>query len=255
MFCMNPVFQYLYEEVKKNKNYADAFKSSSGILMCAVLQTGNLSRYVVVGNTHLRSGEENGHIRLMQTMMAVEHLQHIVAKYKQIGPNVEVTPVLCGDLNSLPQSSVLELLETGSLPADCPDWRSKVSEAFEGMPLQHDLRLKSAYTNLAYTNYTTDFKGCVDYIFYNCDDLQLIQTVPIPAESELQAQVALPSLAYPSDHLALVADLGWRRDADASGPSRLQAKLGDLQVAPGRRGAPKPRGRSRGGRGKAAGNT
>lgn len=39
-----------------------------------------------------------------------------------------------------------------------------------------------------------------------------LQVVPLPSIEELQAHTALPSIVFPSDHIALVSDLQFIRD-------------------------------------------
>ena len=56
-----------------------------------------------------------------------------------------------------------------------------------------------------YTNYTVNFKGTLDHIFYNEEALTLLQLLDIPTESELIKDKAIPSLKYPSDHLRIEA--------------------------------------------------
>lgn len=73
--------------------------------------------------------------------------------------------------------------------------------------INHSLKLISAYGTPAFTNYTDDFKGCLDYIFYQKCKMTVESTVPIPSEEELSKNVALPSRVYPSDHISLIADL------------------------------------------------
>jgi 2',5'-phosphodiesterase len=39
----------------------------------------------------------------------------------------------------------------------------------------------------------------------------MLQVVPLPSIEELQQHVALPSVVFPSDHVALVADVLWKQ--------------------------------------------
>lgn len=70
----------------------------------------------------------------------------------------------------------------------------------------HQFTFKSAYDVPIYTNYTENFKGCLDYIFYEKDSLNVTQCVPIPEEQVLSENTALPSKLFPSDHIALIVD-------------------------------------------------
>lgn len=41
--------------------------------------------------------------------------------------------------------------------------------------LQQPYNIASAYSKVPYTNYTAGFKDCLDYIFYETDDLKVVQ--------------------------------------------------------------------------------
>ena len=45
----------------------------------------------------------------------------------------------------------------------------------------------------------------LDYIFYNRDELKLLELLEVPEESELNEMGGLPSLRYASDHLRIEA--------------------------------------------------
>ncbi|XP_008301905.1 2',5'-phosphodiesterase 12-like [Stegastes partitus] len=69
--------------------------------------------------------------------------------------------------------------------------------------------LLSACGQPAYTNYVGGFHGCLDYIFIQQDRMQVEQVIPLPSHQEVTTYEALPSVAHPSDHIALVCDLRW----------------------------------------------
>lgn len=76
--------------------------------------------------------------------------------------------------------------------------------------MYHEFIFESACGTPQYTNYTPDYKGCLDYIFVESNKLQVQQVVPIMDEEELSKYEGLPNDFYPSDHLALVADLKFK---------------------------------------------
>lgn len=88
---------------------------------------------------------------------------------------------------------------------------SDAEEAVTKVLLQQPFNIRSAYNNPKYTNFTVGFAACLDYIFYQTDNLQLDQAVPLPSEEELKALIAIPSLYFPSDHISLVADFQWKK--------------------------------------------
>lgn len=77
------------------------------------------------------------------------------------------------------------------------------------MALSHELRLGSACGTPEYTNYTPSFADCLDYIFYQKDNLQVEQVIPMPGKEELSLYGGCPSVVSPSDHISLCADLKW----------------------------------------------
>ena len=44
---------------------------------------------------------------------------------------------------------------------------------------------------------------------YMCAFVQVEQIIPLPSHQEVTNYKALPSVAHPSDHIALVCDLRW----------------------------------------------
>lgn len=85
-----------------------------------------------------------------------------------------------------------------------------MTEAVKGVSLSQPFNFKSAYENHPkYTNFTVLFAACIDYIFYQTSNIRVLQSIPTPSEEELQTYSAIPSVVYPSDHVALVADFEW----------------------------------------------
>jgi hypothetical protein len=60
-----------------------------------------------------------------------------------------------------------------------------------------------------FTNYTSKFKGTLDYIFYTHTRLRIMAVTSIPEAAEIQASSGegLPSACYPSDHVSLCCDV------------------------------------------------
>ena len=80
-----------------------------------------------------------------------------------------------------------------------------------GMRLSHARKLASAYARTEpYTNLAgNDFVATLDWILHE-EALRTRAVAPIPALDEVRARhFALPSEAFPSDHVCLVADLEW----------------------------------------------
>ncbi len=81
------------------------------------------------------------------------------------------------------------------------------------MNITNSFQLGSAYQTVLgdepwVTNYTQNFKGVLDYIWYSMSNLRPLAVAPIPDEKELTHHGdALPSTEYSSDHIMLITDM------------------------------------------------
>lgn len=83
-------------------------------------------------------------------------------------------------------------------------------EEFHGLDLKHDFHFQNVTGTEECTNYTANFKAVLDYIIIDSTHLMTDRIVPLPSVEEVSEFVALPSAYFPSDHLALVADIKWK---------------------------------------------
>ena len=160
----------------------------------------NLPQHLLVANTHIHWDPEFCDVKLVQTIMLMTELEAIVMRaqnecgigVKSTMPGLPGIPiVMCGDLNSLPHSGVLEYIVKGRVPTSHQDFLNCSYDAFfdatirssqaqypfsthSKSELRHQFRLKNTYMEdqLGYTNFTYDFKGIIDYVFYSGDYLQ-----------------------------------------------------------------------------------
>ena len=84
------------------------------------------------------------------------------------------------------------------------------------MTFSHNYELESACGYPTYTNYVSGFSGCLDYIYIEQDKLKTTQVVPMPTHEEVTQYTALPNVVFPSDHIALVCDLTWKKTESRS---------------------------------------
>lgn len=82
-------------------------------------------------------------------------------------------------------------------------------EAAKNVTLSQPFNLLSACGTPQFTNFTAGFTECIDYIWFQTDAFKSNSFVEMPSNEELQAHTAIPSVVFPSDHLALVAELEW----------------------------------------------
>ncbi|SCQ16470.1 carbon catabolite repressor protein 4, putative [Plasmodium ovale] len=189
-------------------------------------------KMIIIANTHIVANPEANYVKIWQAQILVKVIEHLkinfINKYETI-PSL----IICGDFNSTPSSAVYQLIYKKTCSRNHEDFNTDKYSLLTDLPLGHNLNLKSAYaiskmlaqklnpdeyTHLEifeplFTNYTGNFIGCLDYIFYNDENLNIISTVNIADENQLmqEAQMyqlsncALPSPIRPSDHLPLIA--------------------------------------------------
>ncbi|XP_029358233.1 2',5'-phosphodiesterase 12 [Echeneis naucrates] len=202
----DPTHSELLEKVSAVGALKERILQRSTTLQVSILKDLNKpDRKVCVANTHLYWHPKGGNIRLVQMGVALKHLTHVIDEFAPGAPLI-----FCGDFNSSPTSGVFQLVSEAAVPQQHADWSSSGPEESCSMELLSTLPpLLSACNQPAYTNYVGGFHGCLDYIFIQPDRMQVEQVIPLPSHQEVTTYEALPSVAHPSDHIALVCDLRW----------------------------------------------
>lgn len=134
----------------------------------------------------------------------------------------QIPLVLCGDLNSLPDSSVYQYLSTGELSPDHPDVSGRKYEGYlsrltennkqdGSKKISHSFKLSHAFGGnfaMPFTNFTYDFTGIIDYIFHTTGFLHVRQALGQPDPKWLKDNkiVGFPHPHFPSDHIPLGVD-------------------------------------------------
>uniref|UniRef100_A0AAR5P8H8 Endonuclease/exonuclease/phosphatase domain-containing protein n=1 Tax=Dendroctonus ponderosae TaxID=77166 RepID=A0AAR5P8H8_DENPD len=182
---------------------------------------------VLVCTAHLHWDPEYCDVKLIQTMMLSNELKSILEESVQTlrANNVNITDpsniqlVLCGDFNSLPDSGVIEFLGTGKVSQDHQDFKAfsykacleKVLSCDKPNEFTHSFKLASAYNDeiMPFTNYTFDFKGIIDYIFYAKNTMTPLGLLgPISQDWISQNKViGCPHPHVYSDHFPLLVEL------------------------------------------------
>lgn len=174
-------------------------------------QSQSLSPVLIVGNTHVHWNPTFSDVKLMQSQLLLEYCEHLVHSTKVETGLQNVPLLLCGDFNSTPQSGVYQFMTQGALSGNHPDFLGHRFGAYTLRGLRHALSLSSVYAEVMgdepeFTNYTLDFVGVLDYIFFSQNALNAVAVLNSFSEDLASCRVALPNGSYPSDHLSLVAD-------------------------------------------------
>lgn len=131
---------------------------------------------LLVTTAHMHWDPEHSDVKLIQTMMLIHELKRIAqqasTQYRDLGQadgcvdTANAIPlVFCADLNSLPNSAVIEFLSSGTIAADHADFKEipykdclrKLSTTPENTThYNHPFKISKAYPDdlMPYTNYT-----------------------------------------------------------------------------------------------------
>ncbi|XP_045212086.1 CCR4-NOT transcription complex subunit 6-like isoform X2 [Mercenaria mercenaria] len=189
---------------------------------------GKIKQPLLVTTAHMHWDPEFSDVKLIQTMMLMSELKKVVEEsYLVIRPDFtgqtvdcnSIPMILCGDLNSLPESGVIEYLSTGRVASNHIDFKELGYEAClqvfnshkeTSSHLMHKFRLAKAYEDniMRHTNYTFDFKGIIDYIFYSRHYMNLLGVLGPMDENWFHENkvVGCPHPHIPSDHFSLFVE-------------------------------------------------
>jgi len=166
--------------------------------------TGTNGGHVLcVVNTHILCDPGSADVKLWQAHLLLQTL-----KTMSISGNMPL--LICGDFNSTPESAVYEYLRRGTVRQDHEDLRNDPVGLMKQLTLRHSQPMATAYETCngreaQYTNYTEEFKGTLDYIWFSPEALAVLAISQVDDEPQLTQETALPSSTRPSDHVSLVA--------------------------------------------------
>lgn len=169
---------------------------------------------VCIANTHLYSNKDFPDVKLWQSWQLLQELETFVLSR---GTNLPL--MICGDFNSTPDTSVYDLMSRQAVHPAHPDVNmnngddSSPNILPDAMSISHSFQLGSVYNTVLgeepkATNYTAQFKGVLDYMWYSASNLRPLSCAPIPPEEVLtKCGIALPSTQFSSDHIMLISDM------------------------------------------------
>ena len=113
----------------------------------------------------------------------------------------------------MPDSAVYTFLSKGNIPEFHPELVGIENSVIpDPRQLNHSMHLASAMSSFGlqepeFTNYTLNFQGTLDYIWYTPSFFNIDTILLLPQEVEiLKLGQALPNAVLPSDHLLLSCD-------------------------------------------------
>ncbi|XP_023167493.1 CCR4-NOT transcription complex subunit 6-like isoform X1 [Drosophila hydei] len=194
-----------------------------------------ISQPLLVCTAHIHWDPEFCDVKLIQTMMLSNELKTIIDEashsfrpgHKNDSNSVQL--LLCGDFNSLPDSGVVEFLGKGRVAMDHLDFKDMGYKlclqrllSNDTNEFTHSFKLASAYSEdiMPHTNYTFDFKGIIDYIFYTKTGMVPLGLLGPVSTDWLRENkvVGCPHPHIPSDHFPLLVELELMHTASQQAP-------------------------------------
>lgn len=166
---------------------------------------------VCIANTHLYSHKDFPDVKLWQGWQLLQELESFIMNRTNTLPLV-----LTGDFNSTPDTAVYDLISRQQVHPGHPDMNNEDAILANTLPdasnISHSFRLGSAYNAVMghepwVTNFTVNFQGVLDYIWYSALHLRPLAVAPVPPKEQLtRCGSALPNTEHSSDHVMLIAD-------------------------------------------------
>lgn len=148
---------------------------NSGDIMAKSKDQSINKQLLLVSTAHIHWDPDYCDVKLIQTLMLTNELKLIIEQAtrdylphkianQQIDCSSSIPVLICADLNSLPDSGVIEYLRTGRILANHVDFKDlgyetslqKINTSEKPSELSHNLRLDCAYDKdiMPYTNFT-----------------------------------------------------------------------------------------------------
>lgn len=208
---------------------------------------------IIIGNAHLLWDPEFADVKLVQVAILMEQITSFSEKWAKHPPSTNKAPfppsqadgegngestdeplepapslayasgpqiplIVCGDFNCAADSGVYELITNGSVPGNHADMGNRGYGSLTRDGMNHPFKLKSAYNSpdeLSFTNYTPNFTGILDYIWYSTNALEVRELLGNVDFEYLQKVPGFPNHWFPSDHLSLKADFSVKQRKEA----------------------------------------
>ncbi|KAH7429869.1 hypothetical protein KP509_09G069400 [Ceratopteris richardii] len=175
-------------------------------IMAAFRVSRDVDSTFIVTNTHIYWDPDWVDVKLAQ----VKYLVTCISGFKRLLEaklHTEIPFIICGDFNSTPGDQVYSyLISAEGSTMDNPGVSLSMEQKSEKcMPLY------SLYASFKdepdFTNFTPEFTGTIDYIFFSSFDIiKPSSLLVVPSAESEDLKGGLPNQSHPSDHLPIGAD-------------------------------------------------
>eukprot|EP00054_Salpingoeca_dolichothecata_P022126 m.143924 g.143924 ORF g.143924 m.143924 type:complete len:933 (+) comp24231_c0_seq1:223-3021(+) len=171
------------------------------IAILSLLEHIETGQQVFVANAHLTWDPIYKDVKVVQSVLLMHEIKSFLNGKK-------VPMIICGDLNSMPDSGVYAFMRQGKIDSSHDDLADHDYERFfENVPSKHPFGLRSAYTGeLPFTNFTRDFTGVIDYIWYSQEFVTPTALLGPVSKAYMDTCDGCPNPHFASDHICLAAE-------------------------------------------------
>lgn len=220
-------------ELRKADDVFNRVMIKDNVATVALLENKETQARILTANAHLHWDPAYKDVKLVQTAMLMEELEKLGNTWSRnsgkdqprssVADATRLPLIVCGDFNSLPDSGVYEFLSRGRVPQDHEDFGTYMYGPYTSEGLQHKFALKSSYAHvgeLEFTNFTPQFKGVIDYVWYSTNALSVTGLLGGVDREYISRTVGFPNAHHPSDHVPLVISM--RVKAASAAPVRAR---------------------------------
>lgn len=207
------------EDFKRTADIFNRVMPKDNIAIITLLENKQTGYRLIVANVHITWDPQYKDVKLVQVAMLMEEIHRLAEKWQNTPPGKDLAPgvtpptypehtmiplLICGDFNSIAESGVYELLSKGIVGSDHGDLHGRVYGNLTRDGISHPFPLKSSYSNvgeLKFTNYTPNFTGAIDYIWYTTNSLNVTGLLGDVDEKYLTTVPGFPNAHFPSEYV------------------------------------------------------
>ena len=222
---------YFYAPPVDDSDAEPVVGNQNGVVLLLRERSGAAAgRLLVVASTHLKAKESaaNEAVRDAQCVQLLERIRRMRSRATALlsPASASTVPVLLsGDFNSPPSDSVYARIYSDAelrmhsahnrFSMQRQDSAGVASAAAAELPLAEYLAAEPELTTWKFRAPGVEKCRTIDYVWFSTDDggaglaaLRPIDTMALPSRAAI-GEAALPSEAFPSDHLCLVTRFSW----------------------------------------------
>lgn len=183
-------------DFKQTADIYNRVMNKDNVAILSMLEDKDTNQRVLVATTHIHWDPSDADVKLVQVGVLMDEVKSFASKHHT--KNI----VICGDFNSSVDSGVYDFFSKGVIQQNHSDFGNHTYGTYTSEGLSHPFSLKSSYGNvgeLPFTNYTPDFKGVLDYIWYTTNSLDVVSLLGPVDKEYLSKVVGFPNAHFPSE--------------------------------------------------------